>query len=204
MSCLKYILLFLATLVFFALVAPGNHSEAEDAFEYSRLIEEGSGAVLFHPHHLLYLPAQKAVFQTAQMLGYDGRSYYVARTVSMFSASIALFLFFLIARRMCGGSQMLPIVGTLGLLFSYGFMRYACEVEIYLPAMALALAAIYATLRKWFVAGVVLAALALLMHTIKAAVALVVVPSIYLLVSKDWKLLLMGPTRTIFPITGPA
>jgi len=184
----RYILLFLATLVFFAWVAPGNHSEAEDAFEYSRLIEEGRGAELFHPYHLLYLPAQKAVFQAACLLGYGGRSYYVARTVSMFSGAAALLLFFLIARWLAGTSDhRLPLVATLGLLFSYGFVRYACEVEIYLPAMALALAAIYSALRKRFVTGIVFASLALLMHTINAAVALAVVPSIYLLVSKDWK-----------------
>ena len=187
----------MAVLAFFALIAPGNHSEAEDAFEYSRLIEGGRDAVLFHPHHLLYLPLQKAVFQTVGVLGYGGRSYYVARAVSMVGASLALFLFYLIACRLQGwaggpSDRRLPLISTLGLLCSYGFVRYACEVEIYIPAMALALAAVYSALRaaasnRWFAAGIVFAALAVLMHTINAAVALVVLPSIYLLVFRQWK-----------------
>jgi hypothetical protein len=115
----------------------------------------------------------------------------------MFCASIALFLFFLIAQRMCGGVQILPIVGTLGLLFSYGFMRYACEVEIYLPAMALVLAAIYSAVRGRFVSGVIFASLAVLMHTINAAATLVVVPLIYLWISKDWKRAVLHIVATV-------
>jgi len=178
-------LLFIGSLLLFLAVLPGNHSEAEDAFEYSRLIEAGQGARLFHPHHLLYLPAQKAVFHAAQMLGYGGRSYYVARAVSMFSGAAALVLFFLIALRLGGTSDgRLPLMATLGLLFSYGFVRYACEVEIYLPAMVLALAAIHSALRAetsrtWFVAGIVFSSLAVLMHTINSALAVVVVPFFY-------------------------
>lgn len=188
MQNLKYILMFLATLVFFAVIAPGNHSEAEDAFEYSRLIEGGQGAELFHPHHLLYLPMQKTVFRVAQSLGYGGRSYFVARAVSMLSGALALVLFFLIALQLAGNSDgRLPWLATLGLLFSYGFMRYACEVEIYLPAMALALAAIHSALRERLVLGIAFAALAVLMHTINAAAALVAVPLVYLWISRDWK-----------------
>ncbi|MCF7818250.1 MAG: hypothetical protein K9M54_10245 [Kiritimatiellales bacterium] len=196
------LLLFIGSLLLFLAAMPGNHTEAEDAFEYSRLIEEGHGAELFHPHHLLYLPVQKAVFQSARLLGYGGRSYYVARAVSMFSGSVALCLFFLIGCRLSDGQRMIPMVGTLGLLFSYGFLRYACEVEIYVPAMALILAAIYSALRAegsraWFVAGIALAAMAVLMHTINAAAALVVIPSIYLLVPKDWKRAMLHAVATL-------
>ena len=192
------LLLFFLSIIFFIAVLPGNHSEAEDAFEYSRLIEEGQGAELFHPHHLLYLPLQKGVFKSVQVLGYDGRSYYVARAVSMFSGAVALLLFFLVACRFGGASDgRIPFIATLGLLFSYGFVRYACEVEIYLPAMALALAAIYSTLRKRFIAGICFAALAVLMHTINMAVALVVIPLIYLVISKDWKRAVLHGAATL-------
>jgi len=195
--------LFIGSLLLFLAVLPGNHSEAEDAFEYSRLIEAGQGARLFHPHHLLYLPAQKAVFHAAQMLGYGGRSYYVARAVSMLSGAAALVLFFLIALRLGGTSDgRLPLMATLGLLFSYGFVRYACEVEIYLPAMVLALAAIHSALRAetsrtWFVAGIVFSSLAVLMHTINSALAVVVVPFFYLLVSRRWKRAVLHAVATL-------
>ncbi len=196
------LLLFFGSMLLFVAVMPGNHSEAEDAFEYSRLIEEGRGAELFHPHHLLYLPAQKALFQTARLLGYGGRSYSVARTASMFSGSVALCLFYLLACRISCGRKMLPMVGTMGLLFSYGFLRYACEVEIYLPALALVLAALCAALRAegshmWFVAAIAFASMAVLMHTINTVSAVVVIPAIYLTVSKHWKCALVHVAATL-------
>lgn len=189
--------IFIGSLLLYILVLPGNHSEAEDAFEYSRLVEEGRGAHIFHPNHLLYIPMQKGVFRVAKALGYSGRAYYIARAVSMVSGALALCFFHLMVCRLhvLAGktvTRWLPCIATMGLLFSYGFVRYACEVEIYLPALALALAAAHAALhargsRGCFVAGIVLAALAVLMHTINSALALVVVPLFYLLVSGDRK-----------------
>lgn len=208
MLCLKHTLLFLAALVLFSVVAPGNHSEAEDAFEYSRLIEEGGGAELFHPHHLLYLPAQKVVFRAIQVLGYSGRSYHVTRAVSMFSGALALCLFHLILCRLQSlargsSSRQLPWIAMMGLLFSYGFVRYACEVEIYLPALVVALAAIHAALRArdswgWFVACIVISTLAVLIHTINSAMALGVIPLFYLLVSGDRRQVIVHAMVTIF------
>lgn len=184
--------LFIGSLLLFVLLAPGNHSDAEDAFEYSRLIEEGTGSDLYHPHHLIYLPSQQGIFKVVQIFGYSGRSYYVARAVSMLSAALSLCLFYLIACQIAGRETMFPMVGTLGLLFSYGFLRYACEVEIYLPAMVFMLGAIYAAFhaehpKAWSLAGIIFSSLAVLMHTITLASALVIVPFIYLSRSNGWK-----------------
>lgn len=202
--------LFIGSMLLFVVVLPGNHSEAEDAFEYSRLIEEGRGAELFHPHHLLYLPAQKSIFNAVRAMGYDGRSYDVARAVSMLAGAASLGLFFLIAGRLQSltsgrTDRRLPWVATLGLLSTYGFVRYACEVEIYVPAMALMLAAVYSALRasnsiRWFLAGILLSALALLTHTINAATALVVVPFIYALSHRRWKQSLLHIVATLIII----
>ncbi len=190
-------LLFVGSLLLFMLVMPGNHSEAEDAFEYSRLIEEGQGARQFHPHHLLFIPVEKAVFHTVQALGYGGRSYYVARAVSMVSGSLALCFFYLIACRLQLLAGMtpggwVPWSTTLGLLFSYGFLRYACEVEIYVPASALMLVGIYCSLREnqhcgMAVLAILFSAFAVLLHVINAAAAFVVVPLIYVLTNRHWK-----------------
>jgi hypothetical protein len=189
--------LIIGSLLLFLAAMPGNHSEAEDAFEYSRLVEEGQGAAQFHPHHLLYIPTLKMVFNSMEALGYEGRSYPVVRAVSMVGGSAVLCLFFLVASRLqlLAGNKTgwrVPMVGTLGVLFSYGFLRYACEAEIYVPAMALALVPVCVSLRenaswRWFATGVFFAAFALLMHIINAGVVLVVVPLIYLTISKKWK-----------------
>lgn len=190
-------LLFLGSLLLFGAVMPGNHSEAEDAFEYSRLIEEGHGAGQFHPHHLLYIPMQKAVFKTTCMLGYNGRSYYVARAVSMVAGSAALCLFYLIAVRMqrlteTFHDKKIPLFATLGLLFSYGFLRYACEVEVYIPASAMMLAGFYCALRDdkpWLVfsLSVLFSASAILMHAINTVAGLIVIPLIYVVSMRRWK-----------------
>ena len=197
MAVLKHILIALAALVVFVLVVPGNHTEAEDAFEYSRLVEEGRGAELFHPHHLLYLPMQKAVFGCANVVGYSGRSYYVARSVSMAAGAVALVLFLLVAQRLLAatGRQQggfFAWITVFGLFSTYGFVRYACEVEIYIPAMVPMLAAVYSALRpdgskRSLVAGIACSALALLLHTINFATALVVVPLIHALLFRRRK-----------------
>ncbi len=185
------LLLFFGSLVLFVLVLPENHSEAEDAFEYSRLIEEGTGAQQFHPRHLLYIPMQKAVYGVSRSLGYDGRSYYSARAVSMFAGAAGVCLFYLIVRRvmkLCSreGDHWISITTVLGLLFSYGFIRYACEVEVYVPALALLLAAIYCALRNgsWIsvVLSILFSSLAVLMHMVNVVPAILVIPLLYAMV----------------------
>ena len=211
MSRLKTIVGFFLILLFFVLVAPGNHSEAEDAFEYARLIEQGQGAHLFHPHHLLFLPLERGIFKLAQSLGYTGRSYFVAQAVSMLSGAWVLFCFFGMLGRFQQSAEesspLLPWIPTAGLLFSYGFLRYACEVEIYLPAMAFAALAVGAALRGaesrlWFWAGVSLSSLALLTHVLNAGVALVAVPLIYLLLFKNRKRALFHALFTLLFVGG--
>ena len=179
----------------FLLVLPQNHTEAEDAFQYARLIEEGQCDVIYHPHHLIYLPVQQGIFHTVQRLGLDIRAYYTARAVSLVSGALAIGFFYLIAcriQRTMGGSRELPWIAVLGLLFSYGFIRYACEVEIYVPALAMGLAALYTALRagdsrRWLAAGILLASLALLLHILNFALVLAAIPAFYLLVEKNRK-----------------
>ncbi|MBN2703682.1 MAG: glycosyltransferase family 39 protein [Pontiellaceae bacterium] len=188
------LIFFFGSLLLFAAVMPENHSEAEDAFEYSRLIEEGTGAEQFHPRHLLYVPMQKAVYGASQRLGYSGRSYYSARAVSMFSGASVLCLFYLIVRRVLRiffrkEDHWISVTAVLGLLFSYGFIRYACEVEIYVPALALLLAAIYCALRNesWvtLLFSILFSALAVLMHMVNVVPAVLAVPLLYAMVFRN-------------------
>ena len=186
-----FFLLFVASILFFIVIMPGNHSEAEDAFEYARMIEQESGRTLYHPHHLTYLPLQQALYRGAKSLGYEGRSYPLAQSISMISGAISLLFFFAIVRRISKTeNDRLAFIATAGLLFSYGFMRYACEVEIYLPAMAAALGAIYCSLRrveKGHCGGpaILWSVFALSLHITTAAVVLGVIPLIYWMVQKN-------------------
>ena len=188
-----YFLLFIASVLFFIVVMPENHSEAEDAFEYARIIEKESGSILYHPHHLAYLPIQKAVYMGLKKVGYLGRSYPLAQSISIVSGALSLLLFFAIARRTSKTkNDGLAFLATAALLFSYGFMRYACEVEIYLPAMAAALGAIYCSFRRVEKGhcgspSILWSILALLLHITTAALVLGAVPLAYWLIQKNKK-----------------
>jgi len=124
--------LFLALLGLFLLTAPANHTEAEDAYEYARQAEQGRGVELFHFHHLLYLPLMQGLFRLLQDAGYAGRAFPVLMGISMVCGALTICLFTSLLARRRGAVGALPF--SLGLLFSYGFWRYACEAEIYIPA----------------------------------------------------------------------
>lgn len=184
MNKIHYIFSFFAALVLLLLTCPANHTEAEDAFEYSRLVEQGSGAEIFHPRHLLYLPAGKAVVRLCQAGGYGGRAYPVLVAISMFSGAAALVSVLGLMRLLVpSGSdgRFGAFLAMGGLLFSYGFWRYACETEIYVPGLALVLGAMLVLSKGGdsFWAGavyVLLAAFAVLLHVVNVVPALLIAP----------------------------
>ena len=89
----KAAFLFFAALAFLALTVPANQLEAEDAYYYARMVEQGSGVELFHPHHLLYLPLSRVAFRCAQAGGYTGRAFPLLIALSALSAAAAVTLF---------------------------------------------------------------------------------------------------------------
>ncbi len=177
----KPILLFLGTLLFFVLTAPENHSEAEDTYYYARMVEQGEWSEMFHQHHLLYLPLARGVFRVVQA----ERALPVLIALSMIAAAGVISLFAAMLRR--DGRSPLWV---LPLLFSYGFWRYACAAEIYLPALfAVCGAWVCASRPKRLAGAIACSAAALLLHL----VCLPAVFSIGLLfaVRKEWKVLSM-------------
>lgn len=178
---------FLAALAFLRLTVPANHTEAEDAYFYARMAESGQGAELFHRHHLLYLPLARGLYRIAQAFGYHGRAFPILVGLSAVAGATVIAILF--------GS--LPKHGSAaawGLLFSYGFWRYATTVEIYIPAAAPALAAFVcacAAARKDPVTGLfamatLLSIAALLLHLVTAPVTLAAIPALYLC-QKQWR-----------------
>jgi len=142
---LKMIGLIFVALAFLALTVPANHTEAEDAYEYARLVEQETGAPLFHVHHLLYLPLVQGLFRLLQRDGYTGRAFPVLLEISVVCGAHVFSLFTELLYRRRGLDSALPF--SLGLLFSYGFWRYACEAEIYVPAVCVAVAVFWLLLQ---------------------------------------------------------
>jgi len=150
------------------LTAPSNHSEAEDAWFYAFMTDQGAWLELFHGHHLLYLPAMRLVFRAAQAMGYAGGSFPLLTGISMLSGAGAVLLFFSLLRRM-GLPRGLSTGFAAALFFSYGFWRYSTTVEIYLPVCALSLLAWYTAFRSaespfFYWVSILAGGLALLLH----------------------------------------
>jgi len=141
------LLLFVAVFALLVLTVPENHTEAEDAFEYARLAEQETGAPLFHVHHLFYLPLVQGLFRLLQAVGYTGRAFPVLIGVSIVCGALSVSLFTALLARKRGLTGVLPF--GFGLLFSYGFWRYACEAEIYAPALCVALAVFWMLDQSW-------------------------------------------------------
>ncbi len=178
----KILFYFLGSLVFLALTVPANQLEAEDAYYYARMVEQGSGSELFHPHHLLYLPAGRTVLACARALGYTGRAFPILIALSILAGAASVAFFAGLLARAAPGRRVFALL----LLFSYGFWRYGVTAEIYLPAMALMLGALYLAIRAqradgWFWGGVGLSVAAGLMHLISLPLALAATPALYVL-----------------------
>jgi len=180
----KTIALFAALLGFFVLTVPVNHSEAEDAYYYARMAEQGMSSEMFHAHHLLYLPLTRIVFHVAQLTGYAGRTFPVLTGISMISGALAVCLFAALLRR-TGMRNRAVWFFSAALLFSYGFWRYSTTVEIYAPAAALSLLTLYCAVRsneRFFFWGSVLSgSFALLLHLVTIPAVLLAVPFLYML-----------------------
>jgi hypothetical protein len=174
---------FFAALAFLSLTVPANHSEAEDAYYYARMAQQGTGPELFHAHHLLYLPLMRGLFCAAQHAGYSGNAFSLLTGVSVFSGALAVFLFAALLLQL--DVPLRCVAGfAAALLFSYGFWRYSTTVEIYTPASALSLLTVYcavrATDRRFFVGSVLSGGMALLVHLVTLPVVLLAVPSVFL------------------------
>ena len=182
---LKNLFVFGAVLCFFALTVPANHSEAEDAYAYAYLVEQGTVPELFQMHHLLYLPFARGVFFAVHKAGIAARALPVLIAISMVSGALGVCFFAVILRRL-GLGRLLTCAFSGALLFSYGFWRYSTTAEIYIPVAALCLmmfcCAIRAEERRlFFWVGVLAGSAALLLHLITLPAVLLAVPLFYFL-----------------------
>ncbi|MBP7275542.1 MAG: hypothetical protein KBA51_05000 [Kiritimatiellae bacterium] len=171
-------LLFFIALAFLALTVPENHSEAEDAYYYARMVESGSGAELIHGHHLLYLPVGKALLGMLRTAGYGGRALPVLIAWSVIAGAASVALMASLLRRS-------GVWGAAGLLCSYGFWRYCGTAEIYVPMLALALGALVCAARadgrpKFAMGSLLLSAGALALHVASLPAVVLGIPVLYI------------------------
>lgn len=125
---------FLVLAVFYAVTAPANRTEADDALWYAADVERLEWPGLFQPLHLLYLPLGRAAWQAAKGFGGPERAYPLLALLGAICMAAAMVVAWdLLVRRL--NVRPLQAACATGLLaFSYGVWRYAAEAEVYAPA----------------------------------------------------------------------
>ncbi len=146
MKRLFYIFLFFITFFFYWNTSQHiqNRTEAEDAYEYALMVEQGDEhSWYYHQHHLLYGPMMRGLWKTTQSFGHNIRAFDVLRLCSSLFASGTLFFFFLFCYRRFSLRPVSSLLATAFYGLSYGFWRYATESEIPLAASFFVSVALY-------------------------------------------------------------
>jgi hypothetical protein len=176
-----WVALFSGWLLFYWLTAPAVHIEADDAYEYAYDVEQYPFWRLAHPYHPLHLPLMRLLFVLGKSTGVVDRSFQLVVVFGAVFAAAAVVLFSLVLWKRIGVRRRPAIVagGLLG--FSYGFWRYAAEVETYALAFLLALSLVWWTFKrqssvKHAAVGGLFGVLAVLGHVLNLIPALGSVP----------------------------
>lgn len=104
--------------------------QTDDSLAYALLIR--SGEHMFHPHHLLFIPAVRAVYR---MLGpyHDAIEAAQVHNIAWAVAGVAAMSQLVGHLR---GSRIAGLAGGLALCGAHGFWIYATQAEVYVPATA--------------------------------------------------------------------
>jgi hypothetical protein len=134
MEAFRRPVLFLALFTPILLVLTRSAQQTGDALLYAYSIR--TGVDLFHPHHLLYGPAVRALYLgLAPLLSGTGWDALAAAQVHGIAwATVAVVFFYLASRRVLDWPAA-ALVGALGLLFSQGFWMLATHANSYVPAL---------------------------------------------------------------------
>ncbi len=170
-----------AFLALYCLTMPVNRGEAENAYAYALAVEQAPAAALLHPHHLLYLPAMRPLYQAARWVLPALRAFPVLVAVSLVAGAAATAVFFLLLTRRLRYSSDFGFIGASLLGLSYGAWRYAAEAEAFAPTLLFVILTLYLLTQarldsgRALVAGL-LGAVAILLHAVAVLPVLVAFP----------------------------
>lgn len=197
-------LLWLAIGVFYIVTAPGNRSEADDAFAFAHDVEDVPLTALVaaaHTPHVAFLPFWRLLHRSAIAAGFDWRAYDVIRVADSFAAAAAVLVLFALLRGRFGTSGFAAGASAACLAVSYGFWRYANEGDAYPLAILAVLVSCWfslderATPRLAAIAGAAAAA-ATLIHILGFIPAVTVAPVSYLALKRLRSLAVYAATFT--------
>ena len=126
-------------LVFVALAASLTFppiQQIRDSLYWAKEVEQGTNLyALLNPHHLVYLPAIRALFVALGKVCPSCGSIHAAQALGLVSAAIAVVALFLLARRLAA-STFVAAGLALVLVFSRTFWVFTMQVSPYVPLLA--------------------------------------------------------------------
>lgn len=128
------------------LVLTRASEQTGDSLAYAHAVREGGGA-LFHPHHLIYNAAVRAIYLVLSPWCTACDAIVAGQLHNLFWALVAVVAFYQLLLRLVE-SRSLALTGAALLLVSQGFWQYATQVEVYIPTTAVVTLLILA-LARW-------------------------------------------------------
>jgi hypothetical protein len=133
-------LLVLVTL--YMLTDPGNRFESIDGYDYARAAETVALRFAHDTRSLLFHKLNRLLYLGSQALGLPFDAHRIIRTVSMLAGAASVVLLARLLTERFAVSRDVGVLAGAILATSYGFWRYAVEVEVYVPSILLILATI--------------------------------------------------------------
>jgi len=176
--------LFAILTAFYVVTMPSNRTEADDAFAYAYRVEIDDIENPFELSHLAFIPFMRAAFRFAQLLGYSGRAYPLLVGIGIVSSVVTVILAVRFLNNRLGLTLSRSLAGGALVALSYGFWRYAAEVEVYSLATTIAMALVYVVTSERRSGArtaivIVLGALLVLTHAMFGLITYVVIPLVY-------------------------
>lgn len=132
--------MFIAIAAFYVLTLPANHSEAVDGYDYALKAETVPFSQVEDTRSILFTFINKLLYHASQLLGFGLRAMPVVVAFEILTAAGSVLLLARLLHKGFGLSHVASWSGAAFLGVSYGFWRYAGEVEVYVPSIFLILA----------------------------------------------------------------
>lgn len=138
----RAVLLFLGFLALYTLTIPVNHIESIDRHAYALWAERIALTELIDTRSILFATLNRGLYAGFQLIGLDLPATTLITAYSVLSGAGAVVLMARLLSRHFRQSEAAATLGACLMGLSYGFWRYATEVELYVASIFLVLAAL--------------------------------------------------------------
>lgn len=135
------IAIFVGLFIFYAATSPVTRFESIDGYDYAQAAEIVPLELTYDSRSILFHKINRVLFVAAQAIGVPWDAHKLIRTMCILSAAASVLLMLRLCAVGFGLSWATSWLAASILAVSYGFWRYAAEVEVYLPSIFLILLA---------------------------------------------------------------